>query len=107
MLNHGGAADGQWRLYNIAQDPGETRDLAAEMPDRLSNMLQAYKTYVSDNNVLPTPEGSTTAQEITRNGIRKRFGSQILVLVLTLLTLLILYIIVQQRNPGATSSDSK
>lgn len=35
----------KWRLFNLAEDPGETLDLAAEEPERLSTMVQAWKAY--------------------------------------------------------------
>lgn len=104
VLNQDAATEKQWRLFNIVEDPGETHDLAAAMPQRLHNMLQAYKTYVSENNVLPIPEGYITIRQIAENGLLKRFGTLILVLILTLLSLLVLYIITQQKHAGAMPS---
>jgi len=31
--------DGKWRLFNLANDPGETSDLSEEQPQKLQNML--------------------------------------------------------------------
>ena len=39
--------DGRWRLFNIEEDPGETRDLAAEQPQRLEELLADYEAYPS------------------------------------------------------------
>ena len=48
--------DNAWHLFNITMDPGETKDLKEKMPERFEDMMVAYRTYVSDNNVLPIPE---------------------------------------------------
>jgi arylsulfatase A-like enzyme len=48
--------DGRHELYNLRNDPGEHRDLAATNPDRLSNLtarLAAWRHEV--NAVMPTP----------------------------------------------------
>lgn len=34
-----GVGDGQWRLYNLANDPGETTDLSASQPEKLKELL--------------------------------------------------------------------
>ncbi|HEX7874897.1 MAG TPA: arylsulfatase, partial [Sphingobium sp.] len=47
--------DGSWRLFNIAQDPGETRDLALAEPERLKTLIGAWDAYAKDVGViLPT-----------------------------------------------------
>lgn len=56
VKNRGPVGDDAWHLFNIVNDPGETTDLKAEMPERFEGMMAAYRTYVSDNNVLPVPE---------------------------------------------------
>lgn len=45
-------ADVPWRLFNIDQDRGETRDLAAERPDILESLKKEWEQYVLDNHVL-------------------------------------------------------
>ncbi|HEV2599181.1 arylsulfatase [Sphingopyxis sp.] len=37
--------DGAWRLFNIARDPGETRDLSALDPDRKAALAAAWDDY--------------------------------------------------------------
>lgn len=44
--------DGTWRLFNIAQDPGETRDLSLEQPERVQAMTTAWTTYAKDVGVI-------------------------------------------------------
>jgi arylsulfatase/uncharacterized sulfatase len=49
--------DGQWRLFNLRQDPGETRDLQSTEPAMFTTMRAAYDQYAQDYGVLPVPEG--------------------------------------------------
>ncbi|ODS94076.1 MAG: arylsulfatase [Erythrobacter sp. SCN 62-14] len=47
--------DGQWRLFHLAGDPGETRDLAATNPAKLAELAQLWDEYAKTNNVvIPT-----------------------------------------------------
>lgn len=41
-----------WELFNLAQDPGERNDLAAQYPDKLKEMLILWDKYVQENNVI-------------------------------------------------------
>ncbi len=45
--------DGNWHLFNVDEDPGETRDLAAEMPDLLESLKLAWDQYSADVGVIP------------------------------------------------------
>ncbi|HEV3431234.1 MAG TPA: arylsulfatase [Paraburkholderia sp.] len=45
------AGPGVWQLYDLARDPGETRDLAAAEPARLQTLLAHWETYVEENGV--------------------------------------------------------
>ena len=56
--------DGQWRLYDLKGDPGETRDLAAAMPDRFAAMQADYAAYAKANGVLDMPAGYTADTQI-------------------------------------------
>ena len=47
--------DRQWRLFNLAVDPGETRDLSAEQPELLAELMAAYEAYEQRVGVLPVP----------------------------------------------------
>jgi arylsulfatase A-like enzyme len=49
--------DGQWRLFNLRQDPGETQDLQSAQPSVFASMRDAYDKYAQDYGVLPVPEG--------------------------------------------------
>lgn len=58
--------DGQWRLYNLTNDPGEVHDLRNTQPDRVKAMLVDYAEYVRVNGVLPIPEGF----DLQKTGLR-------------------------------------
>lgn len=56
--------DGRWRLHDLKSDPGETRDLAAAMPDRFAAMMADYRAYAKANGVLDMPPGYTADAQI-------------------------------------------
>ncbi len=64
--------DGVWRLYNLAKDPGETRDLAAERADLFSELMGDYKAYTEAMGVLEMPEGYVIYDQLRANSIRKQ-----------------------------------
>lgn len=49
--------DGNWRLYDMVQDPGETKDLQLALPAVFISMQADYANYAKNNNVLPIPDG--------------------------------------------------
>lgn len=42
----------EWKLYDLATDPGETRDLSEEMPDLLKELINEWDNYVKDVGVV-------------------------------------------------------
>jgi arylsulfatase len=44
--------DGTWRLFNIVQDPGETRDLSLAESERLKALVAAWDVYAKDVGVI-------------------------------------------------------
>ena len=80
--------DGQWRLFNIVQDPGETLDLSSQDPGRLQAMLAAYEVFEVENQVQPLPAGYTRGTQLLVNLLRDRLGPAVLLGLLTLLVLL-------------------
>ncbi|WP_174273553.1 arylsulfatase [Sphingomonas bacterium] len=49
-------SDGRWRLYDIAADPGETRDLSDREPTRKAALIKAWDAYAARVGiVLPSP----------------------------------------------------
>ncbi|MBY0567707.1 MAG: arylsulfatase [Hyphomonadaceae bacterium] len=59
--------NGEWRLYNIARDPGETNNLAAQMPDLVAAMISDYGAYEDRVGVLPLPEGYDVQRQVVDN----------------------------------------
>lgn len=43
---------GEWQLYDLKSDPGETRDLAAEEPEITAQLIGHWDEYVQRNNVI-------------------------------------------------------
>ncbi|MFT5575044.1 MAG: arylsulfatase A-like enzyme [Candidatus Pseudothioglobus sp.] len=81
-------SDGQWHLYNIMRDPGETEDLSSTEPARLQRMLSAYERYTHDNRVLPVPPGFDNLKQLVINTLYSRLRTPVLVTLLTILILL-------------------
>ncbi len=51
----------KWELYNVAEDPTESDDLAAKMPDKLKEMQVLFYAEAAKHNVLPM-DNSTLAR---------------------------------------------
>ncbi|MHC4119522.1 MAG: arylsulfatase [Planctomycetota bacterium] len=43
---------GKWQLYNVVDDPGETRDLAKKQPEKLRKLKVAWERYAKDVGVV-------------------------------------------------------
>lgn len=71
MPPHG---DGQWRLFDLSSDPGETRDLSETRPQLFGEMLHEYRLYANRVGVLELPDGYQVEQQIVRNITRKLIG---------------------------------
>ncbi|MEN9873663.1 MAG: hypothetical protein RL186_560, partial [Pseudomonadota bacterium] len=59
--------DARWRLFDLSKDPGETRDLSAQLPAVFVSMQQAYAAYAKANGVLNLPAGYQVQQQVARN----------------------------------------
>ena len=42
---------GEWQLYDLAKDPGETTDLSAQYPDIKEQLIQLWMEYAKHNEV--------------------------------------------------------
>lgn len=38
-------SDGEWQLFNVATDPGETKNLAQEMNEKLNTLIEEWQNY--------------------------------------------------------------
>jgi arylsulfatase len=45
-------ASGEWELYDLKKDPGETNDLSSEYPEKVQEMIALWERYKKDNAVL-------------------------------------------------------
>ena len=72
VINAVGQNDADWHLFNIKTDPGETTNLAQQMPALLEEMLADYEAYVENNNVLPMPDGYNRSGQILGDALRQQ-----------------------------------
>lgn len=91
VVNQPPVGDGQWRLFNIVSDPGETTDLAASEPQRFQRMLANYEQYRRDNKVAPVPEGYSQMRQIVLNALLQS-RETVIAFLLTLLALIPFYV---------------
>jgi arylsulfatase/uncharacterized sulfatase len=59
--------DGEWHLFDIVRDPGETTDLRRARPFAFRRMQAAYAAYAKADQVLPMPPGYTAPKQIMDN----------------------------------------
>ena len=97
VINQPPRGDGQWRLFNIVDDPGETVDLSASMSLRFQRMLSLYEQYRIDNKVVPVPPGYTQIKQVVFNLLLSKRDA-ILVFLLTLLLLLPFYVAYRMKS---------
>ena len=65
--NAGALGDPRWRLYDIANDPGETKDLSAAMPDKAAELLADYRAWAARVGVAEVPPGYAPDREVGKN----------------------------------------
>jgi arylsulfatase/uncharacterized sulfatase len=63
--------DGQWHLYDIASDPGETTDVAAQYPVLFQEMLNEYQSYAKEVGVFEMAAGESARRQLVINGFKK------------------------------------
>lgn len=44
--------ENEWELYNLARDPSESEDLAAQEPQQLRKMLEHWEKYMEESNII-------------------------------------------------------
>lgn len=59
-----------WRLYDLAEDPGETRDLAAQHPDIVAELTTAFGAYAAEVGVVDPPPDYSPLTQLQRNVAR-------------------------------------
>jgi arylsulfatase A-like enzyme len=64
--------DAKWRLYHLSADPGETRDLSEQEPERFHAMLVDYDAYAKDMGVLALPDDFNPHRQVKLNAYAKQ-----------------------------------
>jgi arylsulfatase A-like enzyme len=59
--------DGQWHLFDLSADPGETTDLQATHPELFMALQTEYAHYAQDHGVLPMPAGYSPQRQVMIN----------------------------------------
>ena len=72
MRNRPPSGDGLWRMFDLKDDPGETKDLSKTYPDIFQDLLSSYDEYVEVNGVVELPEDYFWAAEMQVNTIKRR-----------------------------------
>lgn len=92
MPPHG---DSAWHLFDIQQDPGETQNLAADMPDIVVELMADYKHYVREHGVQEMPKDYDAVEQIfinTRQVYIKAYGATLVTIGTLLLFVLLGFI---------------
>lgn len=58
--------DGEWELYDITADPTEVVDLAADRPEVVRDLAEAWEAAAWDNQVFPLDDGTGLLQLLRR-----------------------------------------
>jgi arylsulfatase len=58
--------DAEWELYDLAADPTEVLDLAAQRPDKVRELADAWELAAADNQVFPLDDGTGLLQVLRR-----------------------------------------
>jgi len=61
--------DGQWRLFDVVADPGETQDLQKQMPTEFAVLQKDYQVWADAHGVLPVPSDYNPVMQVTINMI--------------------------------------
>ncbi|MDX1958189.1 MAG: arylsulfatase [Leptospiraceae bacterium] len=76
--------DGNWHLYNVALDPGETNDLASKNPVLFQELINEYQRYATSVGIFETPVNESAKKNLIKNQLfaaAKRFWPVITVLI--------------------------
>ena len=62
--------DGQWHLYDLATDPGETTDLSEKYPVVFQEMISEYQTYADNVGVFELAAGESARKQLQINALK-------------------------------------
>lgn len=69
VLNSAPIGDGQWHLYDLRTDPGETNDLQQQRPQAFAAMKADYAAWATAQGVLPMPAGYNPVRQVMINTV--------------------------------------
>ena len=101
VKNMAPVGDGQWHLYNLQKDPGETLDLQRQLPQEFRAMQADYDNYARTHGVLPMPVGYSPSRQVIINSVVNYWWPVYGIPVLVGNALLVLgaaYLIVRRRR---------
>lgn len=64
--------DGKWRVFDLADDPGETTDLTEKQPELAAKLMGDYRAYAARVGVLPLPPGYSSFRQLKINVIERQ-----------------------------------
>ncbi len=94
VRNHKPWGTGDWQLYNLSNDPGETKDLYLQEPELASRMLSRYMNYADEVGVLEVPPGYHPSEQLAINSRRvllHRYWHVIALLIAGSLAVIVLF----------------
>jgi hypothetical protein len=53
-----------WKLYNLTEDPSESNDLSATLPEKMAQMMAMYNEYEQNVGVIPQSAKKVTTAEV-------------------------------------------
>ncbi|MCK8061699.1 MULTISPECIES: arylsulfatase [unclassified Fusibacter] len=98
MLNRPSLGDSEWYLFDIVNDPGETKDLKYDNPVQFQHMMNLYQRYTKEKGVLPVPDNYNQIYEVSQKIGRKKLGNTLVVLILVFLTTSIFALFGRQKK---------
>ncbi len=69
LSNLAPVGDGQWHLYNIVQDPGETQDLQQALAELFQTLQADYAKWSKANGVLDMPKAYDPIEQVIVNSL--------------------------------------
>lgn len=89
VVNLPPVGDGNWHLYDMVKDPGETNDLYAQLPEVAIGMSRDFDRYAAANGVLAMPKDYNPQRQVLINSFYNywwpTYGVAFVVLVAVLL----------------------
>ena len=93
--------NGEWQLFDIARDPGETQKLRAARPEDFQRLLAAYQRFEVEDGVLPLPEGYQPQRQVSINAFRRVILPQLLWPAVAVSIFTILWVLIRRRRRRA------